>query len=112
MAEKFKLKRGDTWRIQHEFLQETGSAVDLTGCTARQSLRKEEDSEAVLTISSADSEIIITPSTGVVVSVFSATDTADLEVSKYYTDLELTYSNGTIESTPTYIIDCLQDETV
>jgi hypothetical protein len=112
MAEKFKLKRGDTWRIQHEFIQENGDAVDLTDCTAKQSLRKEEDSTSVLTITSADSEITITPATGVVVSVFDAADTADLEVSKYYTDLELTYSDGTIESTPTYIIDCLLDETV
>lgn len=112
MAEKFKLKRGDTWRIQHDFIQENGDPVNLTGCVARQSLRKEEDDLPILTITSADSEITITPSTGVVVSVFDATDTADLDVSRYYTDLEITYSDGSIESTPTYIIDCLLDETV
>lgn len=112
MAEKFKLKRGDTWRIQHNFIQENGNPVDLTGCTARQSLRKEEDDLSVLTITSIDSEIIITPLTGIVVSVFEATDTAGLDVSRYYTDLEITYSDGSIESTPTYIIDCLLDETV
>lgn len=112
MADKFKLKRGDTWRIQYTFLQENGDPVDLTDCTARQSLREEGTDEAALTITSAASEITITPLTGVVVSIFDATDTADLSVAKYYTDLEITYSDNSVESTPTYIIDCLQDETV
>ena len=112
MADKFKLKRGDTWRIQYEFLQENGTPVDLTGCTARQSIRKENSTNSTLTITSVDGDITITPATGVVVSVFSATDTADLDVSIYYTDLEITYSDNTVESTPTYIIDCIQDETV
>lgn len=112
MAYKFKLKRGDTWRIQYEFLQEDGTPVDLTDCTARQSIRKEDETTAALTITSADSEITITPLTGIVVSVFTAADTADLDVAKYYTDLEITYSDDSVESTPTYIIDCIQDETV
>jgi hypothetical protein len=112
MADKFKLKRGDTWRIQHEFLQENGTPVNLTGCTARQSIRKEDDTIITLTITSAAGKITITPLTGIVVSVFSATDTANLDVSRYYTDLEITYSDNSVESTPTYIIDCTQDETV
>jgi hypothetical protein len=70
-----------------------GSAVDLSGKTLLYSVRKRENSEAVLTASTA-SEIVVSGANNNVITITIATP--DLTERTYYHDLENTTDNKMI----------------
>ena len=84
---------GDTWiGISSLTLLRDGSALNLSGAYLEMQVRFSIDSPPVLTLSTANSGIVITSPTEGIASI--PTMIVDVPVSTYKYDLELTLSNG------------------
>lgn len=106
----FTLKRGDTWNQVFLWKQgsETGDPVDLTGCTARCQIRNRAgtlllDCTPYLTVDGAN---------GAVSVLVPASETAGLPIGKLFFDIELTFPDGTVQSTETVMLRVLEDVTL
>lgn len=93
----FTVKRGDTWRQTFTWRQgsETGDPVDLTGCTARLQVR---DRTGDLILDATD-DLTINGATGTI-SVDVLIPSTVLP-GKYIFDVEVTYTDGFVQSTET-----------
>jgi hypothetical protein len=108
MAITFTIKRGDTWNQSFEWKQgsETGDPVDLTGCTARCHVRDRADTLI------ADVTDYLTVY-GLAGSVdLTRVPTEDFPVAKLQFDIELTWPDGTVQSTETMTLRVLEDVTL
>ena len=110
MTTTFTIKRGDTWSQTFAWKQgsETGDPVDLTGCTARCQVRDRADAlildgSEFLTVSGVE---------GTVAILVPASETEAFHVAKLQFDIELTFPNGTVQSTETMILRVLEDVTL
>ena len=96
-------KRGDTWL--RDFVCTSGSVpADLTGCTVRLQLRASAEEEtAALDISTEDGEITIEQDADeCVIHIDVGADVTELiEPLTYVADMEITWPDGTVESTET-----------
>lgn len=105
------LKRGDTWRTTFQWLQPDGTPVDLTGCTARMMLRDKITLAVALDISTTSGELTIDPLVGAVGLQVGALAMQVIVPGYYLTDLELTFTDGTVMSTDTTKVKVLMDVT-
>lgn len=110
MSNNLTLKRGDTWRAVFTWTQ-GDDPVDLTGCTARLMVRARRADELLLDLTSPDGGLTLTPLTGVVTVLATAAQTATLPVGTHVFDLELTYPDGSVQSTETAFLTVLEDVT-
>ena len=96
------VKNGDTWKFSFVW-SNNNTPIDLTGCTAKMQIR---DSAGVLVapIAPATTTITITGSTGTVLVVFPAATTASVAAGSYKSDLQITFPDGTVQSSSTVII--------
>jgi hypothetical protein len=93
----FTIEQGATLAKTLIWNDSTGSPVDLTGYTARMQVRQSVSSTTVLLeLTSADGEIVITPSTGTIVLNFPAATTAAITWRHGKYDLELESSTGIV----------------
>lgn len=109
-----ELKRGDTWIQTFEWLYSSNNLpVDLNGCIADLDLVSLRTGSRVLMISSTESpsSLSIDGSNGIVNLRVEADDMAILEPGQYKSDLQLTFSDGTVRSTNTFYIRILEDVT-
>jgi hypothetical protein len=97
------VKNGDTWKFSFVWSNSDGSAMNLTGCTAKMQI-KDTAGAVVATASSALNSITIVYLTGTVNVVFSATITGPIAAGLYKSDLQLTFADGTVQSSSTVII--------
>jgi hypothetical protein len=89
-----EIEQGATFELVFIYQDEAGNPFDLTGMTARMQLRRTYNSpDALLTLTTENSRITITPLLGKIVLNISATDTTPLTGSGVY-DLELV--NGSV----------------
>jgi hypothetical protein len=98
--------QGSTFGLSITVKDSTGTAQNLTSYTARMQMRPSYDSGTVTeTLTSANSEIVITANTGTVNLTLAATRTANISVdmtngkpprSSYVYDLELIDSGNTV----------------
>jgi len=84
------IDQGATWTVNIVYYDYNNVPVDLTGYSARMQLRSKYDSSAVLTLSTATGEIVITGPTGQIAITASATQTQAIASGIYVYDLELT----------------------
>lgn len=104
-------KRGDTWRIPFAWRQyRNGPSIDLTDCTAAMQIRNKRTGELV---AEAD-EFVFEPRDdedfpSIVVAVFN--NTQDVEPGTHLTDLEVTFADGTKQSSATFSLPVIADQT-
>lgn len=84
------IDQGATWTVNIVYYDYNNVPVNLTGYSARMQLRSKFDSSAVLTLSTATGEIVITGPTGQIAITASATQTQAIASGIYIYDLELT----------------------
>lgn len=116
-------KRGDT--ISMAFYFGDGSAagyalsdsetmqlkpVDLTGITARLQLRDKKEA-LYLDADLSNYLSIPVPASGYVYLTIPANISRDFPVTHLYGDIEVTYPDGTVESTSDFVISVLKDQT-
>lgn len=113
MAGRIVTKRGDTLTLAFMWKESNnGPPLPLTGCTARQHLRKTDKLSAgvVVELSSGDGGIVISEADGKAVVTFSASDMS-IEKGDYVTDQEMTFPDGKVLSSKTVDIRLEQDIT-
>lgn len=90
------IELGATYTEEYTWLDNTGSAVDLTGASAAWMLRYHlDDSAAAVSLSSPSSGITITPGLGKVTVTIAAATTAALSAGFGVHDLLITKADGT-----------------
>lgn len=87
------LVRGDTWLRTWDLQDEDGTPIDLTGASARVQVRDWTDA-LVLSASTADGRLTVSPAIGRVQMSVPAAATAGIEPGRYSFDFELTYPDG------------------
>lgn len=111
MIVTFTLKRGDSWTPRpFEWRQGSvsGDPVNLTGCQVRMQIR---DRTGALVLDATDYLKVDGPAGAVAVSV-PASETAFFPVEKLPFDIELTFPDGTVQSTKTMVLHVIRDETL
>jgi hypothetical protein len=90
------MDQGAQWTLQVVYDNNNGTPFDLTGYTARMQVRPKFGSDnAVLTISSPSSGIVITPLTGTLELTATTAQTGDIDGGFYVYDLEIS-SGGVV----------------
>lgn len=92
------VKRGDTWKFQFAW-KSNNTPVDLTDCSALMQVRVKRTGELVASATTADDSITIDGPTGIVNVAFL--DTQDAPVGTHEADLQITFPDGTIQSSST-----------
>jgi zona occludens toxin (predicted ATPase) len=93
----FDIEQGATLIKPIVWKDSTGTAVNLTGWTAKMQVRQSIASEDVLLeMSTSNGKITITPLTGSINLIFSAATTAAITWKRGKYDLELTAADGTV----------------
>jgi len=107
---KFNHKRGDTWRQVFYWKQgsESGPPVDLSGCTARLQLKD----KSKLLILDATAYLTIDPINGSLQTDVPASETVLFPLESLYFDIELTFPDGSVQSTETMRLQIVEDITV
>jgi hypothetical protein len=90
-------EQGATFTLTLQWLDENEVAVDLTGYTARMHVRKTvKSSTTLIELTTANNRIVLTPLTGTIDLVLTATETAGLTDGGVY-DLELVSPGGVVQ---------------
>jgi zona occludens toxin (predicted ATPase) len=93
----FQLEQGATLLKPFVWKDSNGVAVNLTGYTAKMQVRRNTSADDVLLeLSTINGKLTITPLSGMVTMVFSATTTAAIDWTRGKYDLELTSGDGTV----------------
>jgi hypothetical protein len=93
----FEIEQGATLLKPIVWKDSTGTAVNLTGYTAKMQIRKSVSStDVLLELSTTNGKLSITAGTGTITMIFSATTTAAIDWSRGKYDLELTSSSGVV----------------
>lgn len=94
------IEQGATWRytlLAKQGLSASGPALNLTGYTARMQLRAQlPDVDDLVTLSTANGRITITPLMGRIELLLSADETAELAFEAAVYDLELMSPTGEV----------------
>ena len=106
------VKRGDTWVWPFTYKDQDGAAIDLTGCTARLQVKAQRATEPTLSASSAEGGVTMNPTGGVVTVRFEPADTELVEPGKYDADIEMTWSDGSVQSSATFSVVVKADITI
>lgn len=86
----FSMEQGSTFRRTITYKDSNGSAIDLSGYTARMQLRRNiEDASPLIELTDANGRITLGGVAGTVVLTISAADTASLSPVEGVYDLEL-----------------------
>jgi hypothetical protein len=102
------VKNGDTWRFSFVW-SNNNAPINLTGCTAKMQIRDAANALVATAPATATSPLLpntvtITGSTGTVNIVFSSNFTAGIAAGSYKSDLQLTFPDGTVQSSSTVTI--------
>ena len=85
----FTMDQGSTWTLQVVYKDSNGNPVNLTGYTAEMQIRRKFDSEnPVLTLSTSNGGITITPLTGTL-NLLATDEQMAIDAGFYVYDLEL-----------------------
>jgi hypothetical protein len=88
---RFAMEQGATFEYTVQLTNDSGTAVNLTGYSAKMQVRLTPDSEtALLSLTSPSGGIVITPATGLITLTAAASVTEDMPVGKFYYDITIT----------------------
>lgn len=92
------IEQGATFGEVYGYENPDGSPIVLTDCTARLHIRKTKESEdAILILTTENGGITIDEEAGTVAVSISATDTANLNFSSAFYDLEVVFPTGWVD---------------
>ena len=110
MSGELIVKRGDTWVWTFVYRDSTGTPMDLSGSSVRMHARS---AKGTLVIQVSDgSGIVLDPLEGEATVRIEPVETQLIGPGKYDADIEVTWSDGTVQSSATFIIQVLADITI
>lgn len=101
------VKRGDTWDLLFQWRQADGTPVNLSGCTARLQVR-----DTARQVAASPASITLDAAAGTVNVNFEPAVTRLVAPGEYRTDLEITWADGRVRSSPTVLLTVLEDCTL
>lgn len=110
MANMLEFKRGDTWEATFTYRDDTGALINLTSCSARMQMRDKRSGTLLLDLTSSDS-LTMGGAAGTVDMLVAPDLTREMPVGTFEVDLEITYSDGTVQSSDTFSIKVWKDIT-
>jgi autotransporter translocation and assembly factor TamB len=96
------VKNGDTWSYSFVW-SNNNNPINLTDCTAKMQVR-DRTGTLMATASTTNGEITINGPTGTVSVAFPAATTASIPAGTYQSDLQVTFTDGTVQSSSTVTI--------
>lgn len=91
------IEQGATFTADLSAADAAGDPIDLTGYTARMSIKRDaRESTALLELTTANGRIIITAASGLVQLVLTAAETAAITWTRAVYDLELVSAGGDV----------------
>ena len=111
MAKVIKCKRGDTLAIPFRFTEVEGGVAPLDGVTFRLQVRNQAK-EVVADLPALGQGLELDAENGLVTAVIEPEITRTFLLQKHYTDLEVTYPSGWVDSSETVTLDIEEDQTV
>jgi hypothetical protein len=106
------VKRGDTWVWPFTYKDEAGTPIDLSGSSVRLHLKAKRATTPAVSASTATGEITLTPLDGVATVRIEPAVTELVAPAKYDADIEVTWSDGTVQSSATFSVVVQEDVTV
>jgi hypothetical protein len=107
-----QIKRGDTWSEYLTYATADDEPIDLSEIDLRLQLRDRSSDELAIDASIENGKIILDDQ--VVGGAFLRIDAEEmklLEPGTYACDIELTFEDGTVRSTPTFFVAIVKDIT-
>ena len=83
------IKQGSTWRKTFYYEEEDGTPINLAGFSAKMQIRESYNSPVLITLTTDNSKIIITPVEGKIVLYLTRSETAALNFDKAVYDLDI-----------------------
>lgn len=106
------VKRGDTWVWPFTYKDEAGVPIDLSGSAVRLHLKAKGAATPAVAASTDTGEITLTPLDGVATVRIEPEVTELVPPAKYSADIEVTWADGTVQSSATFTVDVKEDITV
>lgn len=95
--QELEIEQGADWDDELLLVDANGAAINLTGYTARCDFRRRlEDSDALISLTTDNGRIVITPLTGSVLRVLTSAETTMLEWRNAVHDLKLISPSGVV----------------
>ena len=110
MATVIQTKKGDTFQAIFSFT-DSGAAANLNGCTAKMQLRNPRTFELVAEATTSDGSLSVSVASGEVTINVPAVTMAEVAPGQYSADIELTFIDGTVRSSDTFVVLVSQDYT-
>lgn len=110
MPNHLKLIRGDTWMIAWTWKDNDGQPIDLTGAIVDWALESAHG-EIVASAGVAEGSIEIELSSAKCFVTVKAADTAEITPGAYRCDMQVTYADGTVQSSPVVNVIVTRDVT-
>jgi len=104
------VKRGDTWKFVFSWKNDN-TPIDLTDCTARMQVRAKRTGALLAEATSDDGHITIEGLAGNVNVEFPHALTNNVAIGTHDSDLEITFPDGTVQSSSTVQIVVEEDIT-
>lgn len=91
-----RFHQGATWSFTLTLTDDNGTAIDLTGYTAKMQIRDLPGGTVFETLETGGAGIVITAATGEIALTFTAAETAALTISRGMYDLKITSSGAVV----------------
>ncbi len=110
-SQYLSIKRGDTLRLNFIFNTDDNILLNLTDCTARLHLKSLRSNVLIIDATTENGLLTIEPEEGLVKLLVPAQDMMHAPIGRHKYDLELSFSDGTILSSTTNILEIITDIT-
>lgn len=95
--QELEIEQGADWDDELLLVYANGAAIDLTGYTARCDFKRRlEDADALISLTTGNGRIVITPTTGAVLRSLTGAETTTLEWRNAVHDLKLISPSGVV----------------
>lgn len=106
------VKRGDTWVWPFVYKDTAGTPIDLSGSAVRLHAKAKAATEPAVSASTETGEITLDPTAGKATVRIEPEITRLIDPGKYDADIEVTWSDGTVQSSATFLVVVQPDITI
>jgi hypothetical protein len=94
---ELEIKQGATYQLGLYYVTSAGAAIDITGYSARMTLRSDyEATTSLLDLTSPSAGLVITGASGLVTVTITSTQTAALTAGPFVWDIEIVSAGGVV----------------
>lgn len=111
MSNTISFKRGDTWRLTFKYQDDSGNPIDLTGVDVRLNVRTKRGVLLLELDNNLIGGLTVNGLAGEIALEATPAQTELMTVGSHFSDLEVTYTDGSVQSSQTFSVDIIEDIT-